>query len=52
MRERVLLFLSVGSGVHSHDDTGDRTGGRDLGAGPHRMSCPHLIRVVLLWIVV
>jgi len=30
-------ILSVGSGAHSHDHTGDRTGGRDLGAGPHRM---------------
>src|SRR5262245_6332402 len=29
-------ILSVGSGTHSRD----RTGGRDLGAGPHRMSCP------------
>src|SRR5262245_57479550 len=36
-------ILSVGSGAHSHDHTGDRTGGRDLGAGPHRMSCSHLI---------
>ena len=29
---------SVGSGAHSHDHTGDRTGGRDLGAVPRRMS--------------
>ena len=47
MREHVLLFcllglvlLSVGSGAHSHDHTGDRTGSRDLGAGLHRMSFP------------
>jgi hypothetical protein len=44
MREHVLLFcllglVLIGSGVHSRDHTGDRTGGRDLGAGPHRMSC-------------
>src|SRR5262249_6006250 len=31
-------ILSVGSGAHSHDPTGDRTGGCDLGAGPYRMS--------------
>jgi len=31
--------MSVGSGAHSHDHTGGRTGSRDLGAGPHRMSC-------------
>ncbi len=29
-------ILSVGSGAHSHDHTGDRTGGRDLGALPMR----------------
>ena len=40
MREHVLLFCLLGSGAHSHDRTGDRTGSRDLGAGPHRMSCP------------
>src|SRR5262249_54987009 len=34
------LILSIGSGAHSSDHTGDRTGGRDLGAGPRRMSCP------------
>jgi hypothetical protein len=34
------LILSVGSGAHSHDHTGDRTGGCDLDAGLHRMSCP------------
>ena len=38
--EFVPVDLSIGSGAHSHDHTGDRTGGRDLGAGPHRMSCP------------
>src|SRR6516164_764371 len=32
-------ILSVGSGAHSHDDTGDCTKGRDLGAGPHRLNC-------------
>ena len=32
-------ILFVGSGAHSHDPTGGRTGSRDLGAGPHRMSC-------------
>jgi len=31
-------ILSVGSGAHSHDHTGDSTGGRDLGAVPHRLS--------------
>ena len=31
-------ILSVGSGAHSHDHTGDRTGGRDLGVVPRRMS--------------
>ena len=30
----------IGSGAHSHDHTGDRTGSRDLDAGPHRLSCP------------
>ena len=30
----------IGSGAHSHDHTGDRTGGSYLGAGPHRMNCP------------
>jgi hypothetical protein len=30
--------LSVGSGAHSRDHTGDRTGGGDLGAVPHRLS--------------
>jgi len=30
-------ILSVGSGAHGHDFTGDRTGGRDLGAVLHRM---------------
>jgi hypothetical protein len=33
-------ILSVGSGAHSRDHTGDRTGSRDSGAVPHRMSCP------------
>jgi len=33
-------ILSVGSGAHGHDFTGDRTGGRDLGTVPHRMSFP------------
>src|SRR5262249_31955741 len=31
-------ILSVGSGAHGHDFTGDRTGGRDLGTVPYRMS--------------
>jgi len=33
-------ILSVGSGAHSHDHTGDCTRGRDLGAVPRRMSWP------------
>jgi len=33
-------ILSVGSGAHGHDFTGDRSGSRDLGAVPHRMSFP------------
>jgi hypothetical protein len=33
-------ILSVGSRAHGHDYTGDRTGGRDLGTVPHRMSFP------------
>jgi hypothetical protein len=36
MREHVLLFCLLGL-VLTHDRTGDRTGGRDLGAVPHRM---------------
>jgi hypothetical protein len=36
MREYVLLFC-LELGAHSHDHTGNRTGSRDLGAGPHRM---------------
>src|SRR5262245_28642665 len=34
MRRTPAPILSVGSGAHSHDHTGDRTGGRDLGALP------------------
>jgi len=33
-------ILSVGPGAHSHHHTDDRTGGRDLGAVPRRMSWP------------
>src|SRR5262249_57712931 len=33
-------ILSVRSGAHSHDPAGDRTGSRDLGTVPHRMSFP------------
>ncbi len=36
MRRTRAPILSVGSGAHSHDHTGDRTGGRDLGAVPMR----------------
>jgi hypothetical protein len=42
-RVACALILSVGSGADSHDHTGGRTGGRDLGAGPHRMSCPVVV---------
>jgi len=35
LREHLLLFCLLGFGAHSHDHTRDRTGGRDLGAGPH-----------------
>src|SRR5262249_58925881 len=37
---RCAPILFVGSGARSHDHTGARTGSRDLGAGPHRMSGP------------
>jgi hypothetical protein len=38
--ERVLLFCLLGSGARNHDHAGDRTKGRDLGGGTHRMSFP------------
>jgi len=37
MREHVLLFCLLGL-VLTADHLGDRTGGRDLGAVPHRLS--------------